>query len=230
MPNAIDSDLYGLLLDSDPPDHQSPRRRRNKLAKVAAILDAARSLFAGKGFESATMEEIAERADVSKGTLYKYFPTKKTVVVSLFIRAQKEIATRSAAFLEASDPSKPIETMVDFERVLNETGNELFSMDLWRLIYMERMTDRAVAPGVVLSQIADSIMSDRIELLGRMQRGGSLSPDIDTAVLARILHAIGRFHWEEYISFPGTGLAATNRSNAADVRALLEPYVRPVRC
>lgn len=228
MPNA--TDLYQLLLDADPPDHPGPRRRRNKLAKVTAILDAARSLFAEKGFENATMEEIAESADVAKGTLYKYFPTKRTVVISLFIRAQKDIAARSVAFLQTSDAAKPIETMIDFERVLNETGSELFSVDLWRMIYMERMTDRTVTPGAVLAEIADSIMADRIELLGRMHRAGSLSGDVEKSVLARILHAIGRFHWEEYISYPGTDLATANKSNAADVRALLEPYVRPVRC
>lgn len=226
MPQTTDGDLYQLLLEASPPDHRSPRRQRNKLAKVTAILDAARSLFAEKGYESVTMEDIAERADVSKGTLYRYSQTKKTVVIALFIRAQRDIASRSVVFLQGSDASKPIETMADFERVLNETGNELFSLDLWRMIYMERMSDRSKAPGAVLSEIAQSIMADRIELLTRMQRAGSLSPSVDASVLARILHAIGRFHWEEYISFPGVDLKLANERNAVDVRAVLEPHVR----
>ena len=104
-------------------------------------------------------------------------------------------------------------------------GSKLFSVDLWRLIYSARMSDRTGLPGAVLSEIADSIVSDRVEILARMKAAGSLSPDIDSASLARILHAIGRLHWEEYISEPEAGLAAANRRNAADLRTLLSPYV-----
>jgi AcrR family transcriptional regulator len=43
------------------------------------ILDAARKLFARRGFEGATMEEIAEAAGVAKGTLYLYFQSKNEI-------------------------------------------------------------------------------------------------------------------------------------------------------
>jgi TetR/AcrR family transcriptional regulator, repressor of fatR-cypB operon len=41
------------------------------------MLAAARSLFAEKGFEQTTIEEVAERAEFGKGTLYNYFPGGK---------------------------------------------------------------------------------------------------------------------------------------------------------
>lgn len=43
------------------------------------ILDAARKVFARKGFENATMDEIAEAAGVAKGTVYLYFKSKRDV-------------------------------------------------------------------------------------------------------------------------------------------------------
>ena len=98
-------------------------------------------------------------------------------------------------------------------------------MDLWRLIYSARMSDRTGLPGAVLSETVDSIVSDRMELLTRMKAAGSLVSDVAIASLARILHAIGRLHWEEYISEPDAGLAAANRRNAVDLRTLLSPYV-----
>jgi AcrR family transcriptional regulator len=47
--------------------------------RCAEILEAARKVFARKGFEKATMDEIAEAAGVAKGTVYLYFQSKRDV-------------------------------------------------------------------------------------------------------------------------------------------------------
>ncbi len=53
------------------------RRDRERLARRTAILDAAQAVFAEKGYEQATLDEVAERAEFGKGTLYNYFPDGK---------------------------------------------------------------------------------------------------------------------------------------------------------
>lgn len=63
-----------LLSDSD----VAPgRRERERLARRRAILDAALAVFGDKGFDGATVDEVAERAEFGKGTLYNYFPGGK---------------------------------------------------------------------------------------------------------------------------------------------------------
>jgi len=47
------------------------------------MLTAAAELFAAKGYESTSVEDIAERANVAKGTFYYHFETKETLVVEL---------------------------------------------------------------------------------------------------------------------------------------------------
>ena len=49
------------------------RRERERLMRRQAMLDAARTVFAERGYRQATLEEIAERAEFGKGTLYNYF-------------------------------------------------------------------------------------------------------------------------------------------------------------
>jgi AcrR family transcriptional regulator len=49
------------------------RREREKLVRRQEMLDAAKTIFAEKGFDGATIEEIAVRAQFGKGTLYNYF-------------------------------------------------------------------------------------------------------------------------------------------------------------
>src|SRR5690606_26236644 len=57
------------------------RRDRERLARRRAMLDAARSVFAEKGYDGATLDEIAERAEFGKGTLYNYFEGGKEAIL-----------------------------------------------------------------------------------------------------------------------------------------------------
>ncbi|MEB6381542.1 TetR/AcrR family transcriptional regulator [Leclercia adecarboxylata] len=56
-----------------------PQRRRRKEARPTEILDAATSVFAEKGYAGTNLNEVAKRAGVSKGTLYRYFDTKEDI-------------------------------------------------------------------------------------------------------------------------------------------------------
>ncbi len=56
------------------------RRERRKSATRAALIEAAYELFAADGFGATTMDDIAERADVSRRTAFRYFPTKEALI------------------------------------------------------------------------------------------------------------------------------------------------------
>jgi AcrR family transcriptional regulator len=64
-----------------------PRKERERLARRREIVRAARLVFAEKGFDKATLEQIAERAEFGKGTLYNYFDNKE----SLFAAAMRDL-------------------------------------------------------------------------------------------------------------------------------------------
>jgi TetR/AcrR family transcriptional regulator, cholesterol catabolism regulator len=59
------------------------RRERKKLEVLGRIREAALELFCEKGYEATTVEEIAERADVAKGTFFNYFPRKDALLLAL---------------------------------------------------------------------------------------------------------------------------------------------------
>ncbi|TDI71273.1 MAG: TetR/AcrR family transcriptional regulator [Bacteroidetes bacterium] len=66
-------------------DNGLSRREKERLTRQAAILNAAKELFAEKGFAGATLEEIAMRAEFGKGTLYNYFPDgKEQILLAIF--------------------------------------------------------------------------------------------------------------------------------------------------
>jgi AcrR family transcriptional regulator len=59
-------------------------RERKAQRSRERMISEAMSLFAGKGYEETTMEAIAEAADVSPSTLYRYFPSKDLIVLASF--------------------------------------------------------------------------------------------------------------------------------------------------
>lgn len=64
---------------------RAPRRRRGEL-RVASILEAAAATFAEKGYEAATMTEIAVRAGAAIGSLYQFFPSKEALAGAILQR------------------------------------------------------------------------------------------------------------------------------------------------
>ncbi|MFH2126606.1 MAG: TetR/AcrR family transcriptional regulator [Pseudomonadota bacterium] len=62
------------------------RRAREKEQRRETILDAAKEIFSRKGYQGATMEEIAARAELSPATLYLYFNNKSELFASLNIK------------------------------------------------------------------------------------------------------------------------------------------------
>lgn len=90
---------------------RAPQRERGR-ARVAALLGAATAVFAEKGYDAATMTEIAARAGASIGSLYQFFPTKELIAEALHA-ANAEALT---AMLEALAPrlaGRPAEALAD---------------------------------------------------------------------------------------------------------------------
>jgi AcrR family transcriptional regulator len=81
------------------------RRAREKLRRRRSILDAARSVFFESGFQLATVDDVAARAEVSKGTVYLYFESKETTLAHLLLEGLDDLI---AVLEEAYAPERDI--------------------------------------------------------------------------------------------------------------------------
>jgi AcrR family transcriptional regulator len=92
-------------MSSPPPaDRQNGLRERKKAKTRRTIQEQALRLFAEQGYEATTVEQIAEAAEVSPSTFFRYFPTKEDVVL------QDDYDPLLAAALAAQPPDVPILT------------------------------------------------------------------------------------------------------------------------
>jgi AcrR family transcriptional regulator len=80
-------------------------RTRNKLDKLRRIRDAARNLFLTKGFDDATMREIAVRAGVGLGTIFLYAKNKRDL---LFLTVNEPLEKVTAQAEAAIEPKAPL--------------------------------------------------------------------------------------------------------------------------
>jgi AcrR family transcriptional regulator len=69
------------------------RKEREKEQRKKDIIDAAERVFFDKGHENATMDDVAEEAELSKGTLYLYFKNKEDLYLAIHLRGNKLLHT-----------------------------------------------------------------------------------------------------------------------------------------
>ena len=91
----------------EPGQRRQPKQLRSRLM-VEAIVEAARQVFSDVGFEAASTNHIAERAGVSIGSLYQYFPNKDTLILEVQRAHHEEVleAMKSAMDYAGSLPLK----------------------------------------------------------------------------------------------------------------------------
>jgi AcrR family transcriptional regulator len=114
----------------------APRWQRRPEARPDEILDAALDVFGEQGFARARLEEVAQRAGVSKGTVYLYFDSKETLFREM-VRAKLGAALRQGeAFVEGYTGSNR-DLLVEFLRRMYKLLREQNLSRISRLVQSE---------------------------------------------------------------------------------------------
>ena len=163
------------------------RNDRRKARTVAAILDAAERLFHEKGMQQTTIDEIAQAADVSVGSVYFHFKSKEALYLAL---VEAALDVNEAYMRRAHDPE-----CSPFERVL-AAGEAYLSFHLehpgaFRMIALRVLEP---SPGAELVEIERRI-ADRVEKLV-----GAVEIDLRAAIEAGEIREVDaaqvmRFLW-----------------------------------
>lgn len=154
------------------------------------LLEAAKAAFAEVGPE-ASLEEIARRADVGIGTLYRHFPTRDAIVEAVYRREVQQLADAAPRLVDALTPAEALRA--------------------WMRVFIDYIAAKKVIAPALKSLVgggsalyADS--SARINgaialLVERARASGDIRPDADSADLLRALIGFAYVNsapdWEE---------------------------------
>ena len=91
------------------------RRAREKAQRRREILDAAREEFFEHGFHAPTVDDVAARAEVSKGTIYLYFVSKEEILAHLLLEGLEFLLDEMQAAYEpdAGQPEGTLESLAN---------------------------------------------------------------------------------------------------------------------
>jgi AcrR family transcriptional regulator len=84
----------------------TPATRLPRTLRRAQLLDAAREVFVAQGYHAALMDDIAERAGVSKPVLYQHFPGKLELYLALLDQGAEQLITVVRDALRSTDDNK----------------------------------------------------------------------------------------------------------------------------
>jgi AcrR family transcriptional regulator len=130
------------------------RKEREKERRRQQIMVAAKRVFSDKGFNKATMEDIAQEAELSPGTLYLYFKNKEELYASLSLRILQYLLIRVEHVNDEKD-SGPVQKL----DALTEAMYDVYEFDPLIIINMFHLQSSET-----LKNLSPELMSEIKEL------------------------------------------------------------------
>src|SRR5580658_10447115 len=138
------------------------RRERKKGRTRAEIYNAAMNLFLRRGFDSVTIEDICDNADVARATFFLHFPAKEALLIEYGERANDELAAAIAEFRGSATATIRMALKMLAERAVRHT-------DVVRLV----MSEMLARPRVLSEH--DEKAAGLVDLLAGIIRRGQKS-------------------------------------------------------
>jgi len=165
------------------------RKERDKLRRREEILSAAEKLFFTKGIENTTMDDVAEEAELSKGTLYLYFKSKEEIHWEI---TQRHIQIVVHDIKKNLDPSKnAIENLLTMAKVFVDHFSEEHASAHSMLFFQvnDLKTLNLDMDRIYRTFINDSPIHRVTEYVKQGVEEGLIRDDIPVAVLSSTLWA-----------------------------------------
>jgi AcrR family transcriptional regulator len=157
------------------PDARPRGTRLPRLARRRQLLGAAQEVFVAQGYHAAAMDEIAERAGVSKPVLYQHFPGKLELYLALLDEHAEGLVQRVREALATTSDNKvrvqrTMEAFYDFVAGEGEAFRLVFESDLRNVApvraRVERTNQQCAEMIAQVIQEDTGVSSDEAHLLG----------------------------------------------------------------
>jgi AcrR family transcriptional regulator len=158
---------------TDRPLRADARRNRER------VMVAARAAFTEHG-EKATLDDIARRAEVGPGTLYRHFPDRETLLAAVYRHDIEVLAERGRALLERHEPGEAFAEWLRLEfdyikakRGLGTAVKQMLGTDSPTMVECKSLLRNAIA-----------------DLLVRAQESGDIRKDVEPDDVLKLVHGV----------------------------------------
>jgi AcrR family transcriptional regulator len=152
--------------------------RRNRQRLLAAALAA----FTEHGADDASLDEIARRAGVGIGTLYRHFPTRQALLEAVYRDQVEELCASARDYTAAA--ASPAQALADWLRALTAFGATKRNLTSSLMSGPDgKRSEVAMSCSAMVREAAAGLLADA-------QRSGEIRPDVDATDLLRLSHAL----------------------------------------
>ncbi|UCD34210.1 MAG: TetR/AcrR family transcriptional regulator [Nitrospiraceae bacterium] len=167
-------------------DHsRGTRRERKKEETRQKIMKIAMYFFRKQGFESTTMDQIAEEVDISKATLYNYFPVKEAIISEHWNSSVRELKLQILELIQLLPDTKS-----RVQKTFTKAAYELFKSkeDIYT-IYLNYLLRNLNNPSSRDSR--QSGFEDIFSMIVKLgQQSGDLRKDMPVELLVKVLEVM----------------------------------------
>jgi AcrR family transcriptional regulator len=160
------------------------RRERKKNAIREHIVAKGLELFSRQGIADVTVEQIAEAADIGKGTIYNYFPSKEHIVVAFMVNFEREVQKTLATITSQGTLDASLSAFVLRQFRMKERYHSFVRVFLTQMF---QHTDQFLP---YMAEIQKAIDPPLEKFFGRLQQRGAIRRDIQLRDLIMIFKTI----------------------------------------
>ncbi|OEC37251.1 transcriptional regulator, TetR family [Pseudomonas cuatrocienegasensis] len=161
-------------------------RERQKKMRRQAISRAGVKLFERKGFQSTTIEQIAQEAGVSAPTVFKYFGSKHEILVEMLQEGDQRAISEARAHIAEMDD--PLDALCYLEKVLVDQALAMLPAPIWRELLLHVLSGGLNGLPGSYKRMNDVLRGEIAGLLRELQNAGKLRADLDVDLAAFLLN------------------------------------------
>lgn len=147
-----------------------------------AVMQAAASVFAEKGFHGASTQEIADRLEMKQGSLYYYFPSKEAALEAVCLFGAGELLARMKQIIDSDVPLP--------EKIAQVVHSQLYSLTTRcdaRVVFVQQRHLLSAEPQDRIRALGREYRTLLADLLREAQRHGEVDARLDAELVARAL-------------------------------------------
>lgn len=156
-------------------------KEKQRQEREELIIQAAEEVLQEKGYYEASMDEIAARVGIAKGTIYTHFPGKEELVLAIFKRNMQTFLQGIDAVIEAEPtPRAKLEALLEFVYSGLYSKQARLLSSIYNGVDMKRMI---VEKGGCMRDLWECLVSRVTELLEEGKVAGEITSSIPTKVM-----------------------------------------------
>lgn len=194
-------------------------RERQKADREKRILQAAVTRFRADGYRAVRIEDLAEAAEVSVGTVYNYYRTKGDILIATVTMEVEEVLAEGEAVI-ADPPEGVAEAVLRLVFGYYDHSLEYLSKEMWRRAMALAIEAPETPNGRRYLELDRRLAGQVTALLETLQARGALRGDIDPAAFGQLVFNDLNMEFIEFVK--------DDTMTLADLRARLAGQIRPL--